>query len=228
MEEGLETHIPDLLESVSRRVAASGGEKVFARLLREDPLVDIARLGGFYPCVAELLYKGPARRDKGAHEVFPETAATHLRTREQVDQFDLFRLYNASTPSEIRHVFAITLDQWRAGQEQYGGRCQEFVLESGSGLRGWLMSGQRSGVGQLAATVHPDNEDSLGPVVDFGLDQLKGTRAVYCLVPEYQVALQRVLTDRGFEPVSEYVTLVKKLAVIAKEKAHARATIASG
>ena len=90
------------------------------------------------------------------------------------------------------------------------------------------MSGQRSGVGQLAATVHPDNEDSLGPVVDFGLDQLKGTRAVYCLVPEYQVALQRVLTDRGFEPVSEYVTLVKKLAVIAKEKAHARATIASG
>ena len=226
--EGLETKIPDLLESVSRRVAASGGEKVFARLLREDPLVDIARLGGFYPCIDELLYKSPARRDKGAHEVLPETAATHLRTRRQVDQFDLFRLYNASTPSEIRHVFAITLDQWRAGQEQFAGRCQEFVLEDWGGLRGWLRTGQRSGVGQLAATVHPDNEDSLGPVVDFGLDRLKRSQPVYSLVPEYEVALQRVLTDRGFEPVSEYVTLVNKIAVAAKESAHARATIASG
>ena len=100
--------------------------------------------------------------------------------------------------------------------------------EDGGGLRGWLRTGQRSGVGQLAATVHPDNEDSLGPVVDFGLDQLKRSQPVYCLVPEYEVALQRVLMDRGFEPVSEYVTLVKTIAVAAKENAHARATIASG
>ena len=75
--------------------------------------------------------------------------------------------------------------------------------------------------------VHPDDEELIASMVDFGLERLKTAKAIYCLASEHQVALNRVLWQRGFESVSEYVTLVKSIAAKVKEGSRVRATVAS-
>ena len=220
-----DAHLPELLEKPSRSAVSSGGQRMFLRLRRDDPLVDDARRGGFFPCVPELLYKGlPAPAESSASQS-SSSWPVPLREREPSDVFEIFRLYNATTPSEVRHVTGMTFDHWTASREY--GPSREFVLDNNGAVGGWLMIAARSGAGQLATMVHPSNEHVLRYLVEFGLKRLSGTKAVYCLVPEYQTALQRALTDRGFQVVSDYITLVKSMALRAREDARAGATVAS-
>ena len=218
----------DLLDKVSQTAASNGGERVFLRLLRDDPLVDVARRGGFFPSVLETLYRGLPQSSPGKtddHEA-PSNVPSSLREKAQSDDYDLFRLYNIATPSEVRQVAGMTFDQWSASREPARGRCQEFVLSRDGSATGWLRAFQRSGVGHLETMVNPKEERSLESIVDFGLRQLEGTRSVYCLAPEYQIAFQSILAQKGFQAVSDYITLVKSNATRAKEAARARATIA--
>ena len=221
-----ENRLTDLLEMVSRTVGSKGGQRVFLRLRQDDPLADAVRQSGFFPCVNEVLYMGPSNRTAGLSSL-PSESLVSLRKKKRGDNYALFQLYNAATPSEIRSTVGMTFDQWMASCERGGGHSQEFVLDTNSGVRGWLKCSRHSGSGQLSAMVHPDYEDLLAPVVDFGLERLKAANALYCLVPEHQESLKRVLWQRGFEAASEYVILVKSMVVKVKEGSRVRATAAS-
>ena len=209
----------DLLDKISQTAASNGGERVFLRLLRDDPLVDVARRAGFFPSIPEVLYRGlPQSSSSGP--------SSPLRDKAQSDDYDLFRLYNTATPSEVRQVVGMTFEQWSASREPARGRCQEFVSSREGSASGWLRVFQRSGIGHLETMVNPNDERNLESIVDFGLRQLEGTRSVYCLAPEYQIAFQSILARKGFQAVSDYITLVKSNAIRAREEARARATIA--
>ena len=221
--------LPGLLEKVSQTAASYGGERVFLRLLQDDPLVDVARRGGFFPKIPEVLYRGLPQSFVGKtddREASSNEPPSPLREKTQSDDYDLFRLYNTATPSEVRQVVGMTFEQWAASREPARGRCQEFVLSKDSSAIGWLRTFDQSNVGHLEVIVNPDDERNLESIVDFGLRQLGGTRPVYCLVPEYQIAFQSILVRKGFHAVSDYITLVKSNTVRVREETRARATIA--
>ena len=220
-----ESHLTKLLETVSQAAGSKGGERVFIRLRQDDPLVDAVRLSGFFPCVNEVLYRGLANRTARLSSL-PNESLVSLRKKKRGDSYAIFQLYNATTPSEVRSAVGMTFDQWMASFERGGSRIQEFVLDTNSGVRVWLKCFRHSGSGQLSAIVHPDDEELLGPVVDFGLERLKAANSLYCLVPEHQESLKRVLWQRGFEAASEYVILVKSMVAEVKEGSRARATAA--
>lgn len=224
---GGETHLPELLERAAQTAGEHGCERVFLRLRRSDPLVDVARRGGFFPCVPEVLYRGLPPQPGREIQRFSDGTLTSLRERARIDDHDLFRLYNAATPSEVRDATGMTFDRWMSSREHLRGRWHEFVLVRDGAVRGWMRSSRKSRVGQLETAIHPDHEALLLTVVDFGLERLSRARHVYCLVPEYQVAFERILTQKGFQQVEQFLTLVNSLAITAKEKARVRATIAS-
>ena len=200
---------------------------MFLRMLRDDPLSQTARLSGYFPRIPETLYMAsPHGVQASADERFLGNGAS-LRRRNLSDQHDLFRLYNTVTPREVRSAFGMTFSQWDASRERCWGRFNELALDVEGKLGGWLNVGLKSGVGRLNAVVHPHYEDLLGAMIDWGLGQLVGAKVVYCLVPEYQPSLQTALADRGFSPVSSYVTLVKTMAIRAEEHAQLRAPVAS-
>ena len=211
----------DLLAQVCRSVAQRGGERVFMRLATEDPLASVARRSGFIPCRTELLYRGRRR-------AFPTDRSAVLRRKTQADDYGLFRLYNASTPAETRFAIGVTFDQWASSRERTRWRGREFVYEREGQLRGSVKAIQRFRSGQLLIGIHPDDESSLGALVEYGLARLSWVSTVFCVVPDYQVTLQRLLPLRGFEPVSGYVTLVKSMVTpVRTQKARRAATIAS-
>ena len=219
--------LPELLEKLSQTAAAHGGERVFIRLPQEDTVVDVARHCGFFPSVTEVLYK----RDLGRNmrlPTDPTESPSGLREKRLEDEHDLFRLYNAATPTSTRQAFGMTFGQWQASCEQLPGRCDEYVLEEDGAIKGWVRTVRRSGTGHLAATVHPDNEGRLSDLVEMGLRRLRRADSAYAMVPEYEPHLQRVLEFQGFIPVGQYVTSVKSTAVKVEEKARATAAIPTG
>ena len=219
--------LSDLLAEASQTAASVGAARVFMRLRRDDRLVEAAQSAGFYPCFSELLYRGsPPPSTSGQHASITDVWPS-LREAAPGDDYDLFRLYAAATPPEVRATAGMSFDHWTSSHERRPSRCREFVMLKDESVRGWLSTTRRSGTGQLEATIHPDHERGLGAMVDFGLESLTRAKAVLCLVPEYQIALGRVLAERGFEPVSEYVMLVKSMAISVKDEATARAAAAS-
>ncbi len=243
MRPGEESHLSELLETVSREAGACGAERVFMRLRRGDPLADVARRSGFFPRIPEVLYKYivslpnrytvslPNRGEPGdtgsSSDLAPQDGSLTLRKAKSSDEHGLFRLYNAATPPEIRYSVGMTLEQWAASQEHCSGRCEEYVLDDDESPKASLKVARKSGTGQLMVVAHPGYETHLPWIVSFGLEQLGKVKAVLCLVSEHQVSLQRALAERGFSPASDYITLVKSMAIKAKQDARVRATIAS-
>ena len=219
---GEEGQVPKLLEKTSGTAAADGAKRVFITLVQDDPLADVARIDGFFPCVVEVLYAGPNPLQTPGDSTRPS-----LRPKARSDDHDLFRLYNAATPAEVRARVGMTLEQWVASQERRHRRAKEFVLDEGSGLRGWLMVRRRSGTAQLAAMAHPDDRGSLERVVDFGLDRVRDAGTVFVVAPEYQSYIDSILSERGLRPASYYTTFIKSLAVAAADRSRVRATAAS-
>lgn len=210
----------ELLRKVCQGVARKGGEKVFIRLPGLDPLVDVARLCGFVPSDREHLYVGP-------QGPAPYERPSGLREKGQIDEFDLFRLYNASTPSETRLLVGVTFDQWRSSRNRSPRGCHEFVYERDGVIRGWVRISRRFGVGQLVSMLHPDADVDVDALIDYGLSRLSGANSVYCLVPKYQLYLRRLLKQKGYQDKSEYVTLVKSMVVPARTEERGQAVTIS-
>ena len=221
------TLLPELLERTCQAVGSEGGQRVFLRLKRDDPIADVARRSGFFPCVLEVLYKGlKGSIGRDLHHNSQHKSGS-VRDKSRADEYGLFRLYNASTPPVVRKVVGMGFDQWRASQEPGGSSRHELVYEKDGALWGWVKSTRRGKTGLLEVAVHPESEWCLSGLLDPALENLTGVNAVYCMVSEHQFGVQRVLSQKGFEAATEYITLVKSMAVHARDDARAAATIAS-
>jgi hypothetical protein len=226
LRESSETFLTDLLERSAQSAGSNGAEKIFVRFLREDSLVDIARLSGYFPCVPEVLYLREREVNGGGH-ISPQDSSVALSRREQSDDHGLFRLYSATTPAEVRYAVGMTIDQWLSSHENVSGRAREFVLREGGEIVAWLGLVRKSGNGHIAAMVHPKHEHRIFSLVDFALDEMAGARSIYSLVPEYQTAMQTALAERGFRASSDYVMLVKTMTIKQKEETRVRVAAAT-
>jgi hypothetical protein len=219
--------LQELLDRVSQTAASFGAERVFLRLRADDSLVDSARTSGYYPRFREVLYRDgfPFLTMKAG--VARDAVRRRVRPAGPADQIELFRLYCASTPSEVRQVVGMSFDQWRASREDCGGRRAELVLEGDSGLEAWLLAAKRGRAGLMEAMARPGDNPALAQLVNAGVETLASVGSRFFLVTEYQEHLGAVLEHMGFQPQAEYVTLVRSLAITVKDKALARVMPAS-
>jgi hypothetical protein len=108
----------------------------------------------------------------------------------------------------------MTLQEWSQSRDKDATR--ELVLEKGGEISAWL----RLRLGRTAGRFEIVTElgaDELGQLVNYSLAALKGRHPVYCLVPEFQQQLQRILEEQGFSRVASYSCLSKQLAVRVRE-----------
>lgn len=194
-----------LIEQLCAGVQRRRGERLFLRMERRDRMVDVATRIGFVIGAHEVLYLG--RRN---------TTLTHslneVREKTPADDHDLFRLYNALTPSEVRFVTGMAFEQWASSRDLGRGPCREFVYLKEGQVRGWINVSQRFGFGRIIIATHPNDDVGLVALMDYGLSRLRGNR-VQCLADENNVLLSRLLEQRGYGAQTEYVTLVRQFAV---------------
>ena len=211
-----------VLDGLARSAASCEGEVIFLRLAREDPLIDTARLSGFFPCLPETLFsRGPVCSARHKSTPYPPAGVRH---KAAVDDHDLFRLYNASTPAEVRHLAGMTFDRWSSSRERFACESDEWVLEDRGAIVGWLKRSRRGGITLLGIDVHPDHGERIGSLLDLGLGDAS-TEEVRCLAGAHQTRLGSLLIERGFDAVAEFITLAKRTVIPARDDSRVRATI---
>ena len=202
--------VESVLERVSAEAGRSGAQRVFLRLSAECDLLGAARRAGYFAIYHEtlsVLNQPNVLRDQ------TERRGTAPREVSRRDEYDLFRLYNATVPAQVRRLAGVTFDQWRDSREHGPGRVREYVLEGERGLAGGLRVGRRGANGWLHIVMAPGAENASAILAAFGLERLAGARRVRALVAEFQPDLQRVLRGVGFAPVCEYVVCIRRTAL---------------
>ena len=199
-----------LLEEVVRHAGQSGVRTVLLRLDQDNPMLMAARRAGFTPYQHETLLRGKGRLE-GSDGI---TDLPGRRNRLKADDLPLFRLYSDITPTPIRAVEGMTLNEWKEHQDSAAGRVREYVWCEADRCWGWLQVAAAGGHGELRMLCLPETEDRLIAMIGSGLAQLGKGGQVLVLVPDYQAVQARVLADRfSFESAGRYVTLAKQLSV---------------
>lgn len=195
----------DLLERLALAGDKIKAERLFLRLDSFSPAVDMAKQAGFNHYLTEYLYCLEEARQTELKE-----SQLVLRPKSGADEHGLFRLYSAAAPHQVRCAEGMTLQEWSQSRDKDA--TWELVLEKGGEISAWL----RIRLGRTAGRFEIVTElgaEELGQLVDYSLAALKGRHPVYCLVPEFQQQLQRILEEQGFSRVASYSCLSKQLAV---------------
>ena len=203
----------EFLEMLSQFAAERGAERVFLRTLYRDPLEDSCQRAGFFPYYRESLYRGRAK-------VGPASSSSPLPLRPRVpsDEHDLFRLYNAVVPHQVRMAVGLTMEGWRDSQEKCYSGCKETIYETNGSIRAWLRTTGDSKTGQLEILAHPEEAEIAAYLFDQGLRDIGEQRTTFAVVPEYLAPLQRLLIERRLERTADYLVMVKSMAIRVEEK----------
>jgi len=195
----------ELLERLGFAGEKMGAERLFLRLDANSPAVDMAKQTGFNHYLTEQLYRLDDVRQHDKPE--PKLA---LRAKSGADEHNLFRLYSSATPLQVRSVEGMTLQEWSQSRDRDAHR--ELVWGSGGEISAWLRVRQNRMAGQFEI-LSDQGAEELGRLVSYSLNYLRGSRPVYCLVPEFQQRLRQILEERGFRQAAAYSCFCKQLAV---------------
>lgn len=188
-----------------------GGElevdRIFLRLPADSPLLRVAQETGFLQYSTEHLYwRGSSDSHAPGTEAAPASAARRKRVD---DEYRLFELYLRCIPAYVRRVEGMTFKEWQSNRNRSVG--QEWVFEKDGSLVGWAALNSTRSLGQLDMIVAA--RDEMENMVNYGLTHLSGCSQMYCLAPDFEVTLLRLLEDRGFSRISTYSALAKDLVV---------------
>lgn len=206
---GYEECCLDLLERLGSAGDEVGVGRLFLRMESTSRTVDMARQAGFSQYLTEILYRLGDRP-----RVEPPELPVVLRPKLSADEYGLFRLYSATVPVQVRSVEGMTFEEWHQSRDRVAVR--ELVLENGDEITASLRIRPEGMAGQFDIATDLESTD-LGRLVDYCLSALSGRNPVYCLVPEFQQQLRRILEERGFREAAEYCCLSKQLVVRVRE-----------
>ena len=98
-----------------------------------------------------------------------------------VDEHDLFRLYNASTPSRARFALGMTADQWRAAREPAGWRSREYIYRQDDAAQGWAQVIRKGRSAILTLMSHPNADNAIPALVTHAMSRSWGVGSWYVL-----------------------------------------------
>lgn len=198
-----------LLERLSTAGGESGVKKIFLRLPAESPLVNTAKRAGFVSYVTEFLY-GMERDKAASHE---EPISYSMRRKQEGDDYRLFELHKACIPATILQVEGMTFKEWQETKDRDTNK--EWIFEKDGSLIGWLRAETCGDKGQFE--IMATSEEELKQMINYSLMSLDGCRYLFCLAPEFQGELSRLLQEHGFGEVKRYSVFIKELTVRAQE-----------
>lgn len=210
---GTEENAAELLERAAVHAGSQGARRLFLRTPEGWHMSETGRRCGFHPCAQATVHALAGRTPLMGVE-----AASGVRPRLPSDDLGLFRLYNSCTPSEVRSVVGMTLQEWQDAQQPPGRSTREFVLEDGAVLAAWIRLDRYRGRIRVQTALAPDWGGDPRSLVAFVLGQT-GSRPVLWEVPDYHEGMRMLLEQVGLEAVASYKVMVKTLAVRVRKPA---------
>ena len=199
----------EFLEKLVQEAGERFGERVILRLPSDSATVHQARLAGFFPYFEEVLLVGQVAEAAQNGSDPSQTMGPRLPQ----DDYNLFQLYCAGTPQQVRSGLGSTFDQWRDAQSPSRQGLRELVVRDKERITGWLGLRTVDGWQEGQVMYHPDFPGVLPALLAMGL-ATPGQHK--WLIPDYQEMAQELLLRRGLSETARYVVLVKTVAAPVK------------
>ena len=194
----------DLMEGMSLAGSDLGVDRIFLTLDSTSPLMEVARRAGFAHYDTQYLCRFE-QEGQGSPSPSPQA----LRPRAGSDEYDLFRMYSAAAPPQVRSAEGMTFQEWRQCQNRDAQR--EMVCEQNGQLVAWLRIRTDGNAGLFEVMYQPEGADP-EQLLGQGLLHLGARQPLFCLASEFQGQLRQLLLERGFAESGERYCLVKQLA----------------
>ncbi len=226
------SYVPEeLLEEVCRAAGEQGVLRLFAKIPRDEPGLQLFRGLGFTHYTNEHIWGNLYVAADGVvtHAVEPQRAS--LRSQTNADAWNLMQLYSAVTPPAVQRAEMLNSSNWRRSSMPRPLFLSQGLLEKAyvwpdrsrqDGLGGYvrLVIGPRGD--WITTMFRPDtvNRGTVPLAFDYALWKAAryGSKPVYCGIRDYQVEMGSILEARGFHHLSEQAMLVKYLAEPIKAK----------
>ncbi len=196
-----------LIDHMSREMQGEGLMRLYARLPVEGPETDLFRELGFSlytrETILELRPDRPVNADEGRH----------VETVYGCSKWHLWKLYSNITPPLVQWADGAISGEAPAGWDCMRG--QVISWQKDGALMGAIsLSPCRKGCLMQALLQEPIQPDAMA-FLRKGIAILRNTcnRTIYTAVRSYQAGLQRALVEIGFEPVDEFISAVRHIAM---------------
>ncbi len=218
-----------LLEALCRAAGEAGVIRLFVKVGKEEPQIELFRKLGFTSYTNERLWGNVYFAPSGAPAEEPECEP--LRKHTSRDSWDLMQLYRAITPPAAQRAESLTTRQWNVSYMPRPWFLSQGLLQKSYvwsdqgkdkyGLGGYvrLLTGARGHWITLMFRPDAANRSVCPTALDYVLWKAArfGTKPVYCAIREYQTEVEGLLEDRGFHLLTEQSLFVKYLAEPIKE-----------
>ena len=210
-----EAFVLDLLERCIATAGAHGAHRLFLRLPAGSPILPAAQRQGFASVCEEILLTAPVPSRDDRRDAAPPGSIGGWRRRRRRDDHDLFRLFSATVPREVRWQTALAPREWRAGQDPLGRGAQEWVWDgNGGGVQALARIGRSDHTirASLLADDRPQPAQAAVALLH-ALSTSKGrSRRTHVLLPDYLPVLASTLRDNGFQDTARYELGVRPIA----------------
>lgn len=214
----------NLLEQISIPASAAGASRIFARVPANSALSDEAKKVGYSFLYREHIL-GTGSSNSVASNIPTANQSINLRYREASDDYRLFKLHNATTPTNIKQKSGQTIEDWLAGYESLGGHTTELIFDMNNGEIGGLVQQKSIRSGHMFQIKYSNEATpELPELILAALTRSKGGR-VTTSVQEFRPMLSHFLLTIGFRQLAEYEVMVKPLAQPIPEVSPTLATI---
>ena len=214
----------NLLEQIAIPAGGAGAHRIFIRVPANSIVVEEAQKAGYTSIYRESVYGTDSVNDAISKLGIPDHSL-QLRPRDPADDHGLFRLYNATTPVEIRMKSGQTTQDWLSGSERLGRRTSEWVLELNNGDLGGLVQRNTSRSGHMFNLNWATEAGSELPGLVAAALADSGEGKATTAVAEFRPALSHFLVTIGFTELAQYEVMVKQLAQTVAETSQAFAPI---
>lgn len=220
------SYVPEaLLEEVCRAAGEQGALRLFAKIPRDEPGVQLFRGLGFTHYTNEHIWGNLYVAADGVVSQAVEPQRDSLRGQSNADAWNLMQLYSAVTPPAVQRAETLSSNNWRRDTMPRPVFLSRSLLDKAyvwpnhsgqDGLGGYirLVIGPRGD--WITTMFRPDAANrSVVPVAfDYALWKAAryGSKPVYCGVRDYQAEVGSILEARGFHHLNEQAMLVKYLA----------------
>ena len=195
----------EIFERVANYAEERGAERLFLAVPNEERFIDMANSLGFNDGVAVTTYSLMGRAPLLTYKELRS-----YRLRLPGDELSIYKMYNRTTPANLRRFMGITLQQWLDSEEKKTRQTQEFVMGDKYSVNVWVRLDRIRKYIRVQSMIGPDWRGTLADIVGFVLDKVEPSQIMWDIF-SYQESLGLVLEGLGFQVSGGYRLMVKPL-----------------
>ena len=169
---------------MAKELAKLGANRIVVRVKKNGILGEVLKQSGFKFSHTESLFEGtPTKLDQ---------TRMKINNKRDSDDLAIFRLYNKTTPVEVRSLLCPTLADWKDINGEYKNIANEYTIIENSVVRAYLKTYRSNRTQIVTLIADPEyNYNIIKHLLQFSLTVLNEINEVKVYIPDFHISTHK-------------------------------------